>query len=75
MTSAQVREHLVDALRLDTVGPDPVRDLGDPEEVLVQSPSRWYLTGFLVPWDAGENQRAEETSTDEHTPCNSLCIL
>lgn len=65
MTSAQVREHLVDALRLDTVGPDPVRDLGDPEEVLVQSPSRWYLTGFLVPWDAGENQRAEETSTDE----------
>jgi hypothetical protein len=28
-------------------------------------PSRWYLTGFLVPRDAPEDQRADETSQDE----------
>jgi hypothetical protein len=36
-----------------------------PDEVLPQAPSRWYLTGFLVPLEADETQRAEETSTDE----------
>jgi hypothetical protein len=65
MTSVQVRQELVDALRLDLVGPDPTRNLGIPDEILPQSPSRWYLTGFLVPLEAGESQRAEETSTDE----------
>jgi hypothetical protein len=33
--------------------------------VLPQSPSRWYLTGFLVPLDAGEEQRAQEGSDDD----------
>jgi hypothetical protein len=56
---------LVEALRLDLVGPDPLRELGIPAEILPQSPSRWYLTGFLVPLDADDSQRAEETSADE----------
>ena len=30
-----------------------------------QSPSRWYLTGFLVPLEAGEEQRADETFEEE----------
>ena len=30
----------------------PEAGLGDPKEVLPQAPSRWYLTGFLVPIDA-----------------------
>ncbi len=63
MTSAQVRSRLVDALRLDLVGPSD--NLGDPSEVLPQAPSRWYLTGFLVPLEADEAQRADESSTEE----------
>ena len=63
MTSAEVRNKLVEALRLDLVGPGT--DLGDPEEVLVQAPSRWYLTGFLVPLGAKAEQRIDETADDE----------
>jgi hypothetical protein len=61
----EVRSQLVDALRLDLVGPDPTRGLGLPDEVLPQPPSRWYLTGFLVPLDADQTQRSDETSTEE----------
>ncbi len=53
MTSADVRHELVSALQLDLVGPRA--GLGDVAETLPQNPSRWYLTGFLVPFDAGEN--------------------
>jgi hypothetical protein len=63
MTSAEVRSKLVEALRLDLVGPGI--DLGDPEEVLVQAPSRWYLTGFLVPLGAKAEQRIDETADDD----------
>ena len=63
MTSAEVRSKLVEALRLDLVGPGI--DLGDPEEVLVQAPSRWYLTGFLVPLGAKSEQRTDETANDD----------
>jgi hypothetical protein len=65
MKSVDVRKELVDALRLDLIGPCQVRNLGTPGEVLPQAPSRWYLTGFLVPLDAGEQQRAEVEGTDE----------
>ncbi|MBO0700321.1 MAG: hypothetical protein J2P46_18120, partial [Zavarzinella sp.] len=33
-------------------------------EVLPQAPSRWYLTGFLVPVDAGEDERSDEAETE-----------
>src|SRR5207248_8407514 len=33
-------------------------------EVLPQAPSRWYLTGFLVPIDAGEGQKADESAVE-----------
>lgn len=63
MSSVGVRQELVGALRLDLVGPDG--GLGAPDEVLPQAPSSWYLTGYLVPLDAGEVQRVDEESTDE----------
>jgi len=63
MESVEVREQLLDALRLDLVGPEKGSELED--EVLPQSPSRWYLTGFLVPLEAGEEQRIDETSGEE----------
>ena len=42
--SAEVRQKLVNALRFDLVPPRP--GLNAPVEILNQSPSHWYLTGF-----------------------------
>ena len=64
MTSAEVREELVNALQLDLVGPTP-EGLGDPAERLDQAPSRWYLTGFLVPAGAGETQVTDADADDD----------
>ena len=62
-TSADVRWKLVEALKLDLVGPGDA--LGDPAEVLPQAPSRWYLTGFLVPLDAAPEQKSNADSADD----------
>ena len=64
--AAAVRSRLLDALRLDLVGPRP----GEPghdaytEEVLPVAPSRWYLTGFLVPYEAPPEQRSDDDGDD-----------
>lgn len=47
-TSAQIRQQLVDALRLDLIGPG-WDDMARRHERLPQPPSIWYTTGFLVP--------------------------
>src|SRR5271165_6780814 len=52
MKPVEVRGQLVDALRLDLVGPDDGSEL--EAEILPQAPFRWYLTGFLVHLEAGE---------------------
>ncbi len=57
--SVSVRRCLTDALRVDLVGPRP-GDAARQHERLPQAPSRWYLTGFLAPSDAPEEQRAED---------------
>ncbi|MFH1469405.1 MAG: DISARM system helicase DrmA [Pseudomonadota bacterium] len=65
-SSAAVRARLIDALRLDLVGPRP----GHPphaslaEEQLPIAPSKWYLTGFLVPYEAPASQRADDDGDD-----------
>src|SRR5580658_2961272 len=64
MTSAEVREELVNALDLDLVGPTP-EGLGDPAERLDQPPSRWYLAGFLVPANAAETQANDAEVEDD----------
>jgi len=56
-TSEQVRSELVDALRIDLVGPG--KDHAFARELLEQSPSIWYLTGFLVPSDASAGVRTD----------------
>ena len=63
MKSVEVREDLINALRLDLVGPG----LGHPHEseTLPQAPSRWYLTGFLVPYEAPESQRRDAVSDEQ----------
>ena len=64
MTSADVRTNLVRALGLDLIGPDR----GDADlhaEVLATAPSRWYLTGFLVPTDADPAERSDDSGDDD----------
>lgn len=63
MSSAEIRTKLVQALRLDLVG--PAADEPQVTEILDRPPSRWYLTGFLVPWNAPVAQKADETAQDE----------
>jgi hypothetical protein len=63
MKPVEVRSQLVEALRLDLVGPDNGSDL--EAEVLTQAPSRWYLAGFLVPLEADPAQKSDDTSQDE----------
>lgn len=62
-TAADVRENLLDALRLDLVGPEP--GLGNNTELLNQFPARWYLSGFLVPTEASEEQKKDDDGDDE----------
>ena len=63
MNAVDVRAELVRALRLDAIGPDP----GEPEEneALPQSPLEWYLTGFLVPYQAKAEDRQDPTSRED----------
>lgn len=70
MKSVDVRQQLVEALRLDLVGPGEVighaaYTLCDANEILPQRPSSWYLTGFLVPSEADPDQKCDEQSADE----------
>ncbi|MBV6457220.1 MAG: hypothetical protein HONBIEJF_00327 [Fimbriimonadaceae bacterium] len=64
-TSEQVRQYLVDAARLDLVGPG--RGLGNPDERLRgrERPSNWYLTGFLIPTGTPPEQAADVDEDEE----------
>ncbi len=68
MSPVEVRRELARALNLDLVGPG--EGLGTADEVLSQAPSRWYLTGFLVPLDAEDTQRVDEDSNEEVDAAN-----
>jgi hypothetical protein len=63
LDAQSVRSELVEALRLDLVGPDSAHAFA--AELLPEAPTRWYLTGFLVPRDAPDAQRLDPESADE----------
>src|SRR5260370_12444257 len=63
MTSAEIRDGVVEAREVDLIGPEPGRQ--HENETLPIPPSRWYLTGYLVPFMAPESQRREVTADDE----------
>ena len=63
MKPVDVRQQLVEALRLDLVGPDH-GDERYQDEVLPTAPSRWYLTGFLVPYEASVEDRSDDTADE-----------
>jgi len=76
-TPASVRAALVDALRLDLVGPDPTDPAHAPyaAEQLPQAPSKWYLTGFLAPRGAKPDERGDDEANeqlDEHERIKTL---
>ncbi|MFM8474688.1 MAG: hypothetical protein ACKOEO_02700 [Planctomycetaceae bacterium] len=53
-----MRHNLFDALQMDLIGSSSA--LEDHAEPLPESPSRWYLTSFLMPTDAAEGQQGLE---------------
>lgn len=63
MNASGVRSRLNSSVRLDLVGPG----IGEPQvaELLDRAPTRWYLTGFLSPWDAPAAQKEDEEAQDE----------
>src|SRR5580693_310416 len=63
MASSSVRAEMIEALRLDLVGPDNAHAFA--HELLPDAPSRWYMCGFLVPSSAPTEQKSDETSADE----------
>lgn len=62
-TSTSVRQSIMDAIRLDLIGPDNRHAFA--RELLPESPSRWYLAGYLIPTDAPAEQKSDEESADE----------
>jgi len=63
MTPKQVRADLVDALCTDLVG--PVAGSALEAERIHQAPARWYLTGFLVPYEAPASHKQDDTGDDQ----------
>jgi hypothetical protein len=59
MHPVDARDRLVDVIRADLVGP------ATPDEILPITPSRFYLTGFLVPFEGGEQLRLDPESSDD----------
>jgi hypothetical protein len=63
-SSADVRDALTDSLVLDLVGPTTA-DHPLATELLPQGPSRWYLTGFLVPVQSDAGARTDPESVED----------
>ena len=76
-TSVDIRAHIVDVFRRDLIGPG-AQDADLARERLNESPSRWYLTGFLAPAedplglegvdDEGDPSAQEEMEIDVEEP-------
>jgi hypothetical protein len=63
ITSTEAREKIVEAIELDLIG--PTNDHAFAKELLPEAPTRWYLTGFLVPVDASEEEKFDPESQDQ----------
>ena len=65
MIPGDVRLGLGQALEVDLVGPGARHSLTDERLPGWVRPSNWYLTGFLVPREAPEGQRADADADDD----------
>ena len=59
-----VREYLVEALKLDLVGPSADHDLSAERLPGWVRPSNWYLTGFLIPSATPFQYRGDDDEND-----------
>ncbi len=69
MRSVEVRDQISNALTLDLVGPVSGLAAGAhlEREILpaASTPSRWYLTGFLAPFESNLEDKTDEDSNDQ----------
>jgi len=63
---AHVRDQLIHALELDLIGPrnDHEPHAAYADEVLPVAPSKWYLSGFLCPYQAPTSQRSDDDGSE-----------
>lgn len=65
LTSLDVRSRLVEALKLDLVGPWAGHPLADERLPGWVRPSNWYLTGFLIPSGTPPERRGDADEDDD----------
>jgi hypothetical protein len=65
IASIQVRDQLVDALRLDLVGPWSGHEYADERLPGWERPSNRYLTGFLIPVGTPRENRSDADEDDD----------
>ena len=63
--SAEVRDRLIEALKLDLVGPWAGHAFAEERLPGWVRPSNWYLTGFLIPSDTPAEQRDDSDDDDD----------
>lgn len=63
--SVEVRSRLVDALKLDLIGPWAGHPLADEKLHGWIRPSNWYLTGFVIPTGTPPEKRSDEDENDD----------
>ena len=64
-TSLDVRERLVEALKLDLVGPWAGHVLAEERLRGWERPSNWYLTGFLIPAGTSPEKSGDGDEDDD----------
>ena len=64
-TALDVRERLTEALELDLVGPWPGHELEHEKLPGWVRPSNWYLTGFLIPVAAPDDESADDDADED----------
>ena len=60
----EVRARIVDALKLDLVGPWDGHPLAAEQLPTRERPSNWYVAGFLIPTDAPPEKRSDADEDD-----------
>ena len=63
MTSRQARQDLTETLYLDLIGPNNGHEF--ERELLSETPTAWYLTGYLVPAGAADDLRLDDSVEEE----------
>jgi hypothetical protein len=65
VSSLEVRERLVEALKLDLVGPWAGHELAEERLPGWVRPSNWYLTGFLIPSATAPEKKSDVDEDDD----------